>query len=214
MYISLNNEYIYLNFNSHPFLKISGPDDLYHVELREYLKNDDKSISVENFKVAGKSGLGWRTDFECPIEFYGDWEISVSKFIPSYGLRKIFTHRFNDYGKWVKFNLDTNDREECELWVERIKVYQSIHGCEVILNSKFDEINKKYLGYYSSHGIDFYKTYNIGRFPKMSTDFRTLDKRKEGVIWFGNWKTFWSYQHPRPWKFLNSQEIVDDILGL
>jgi hypothetical protein len=41
-----------------------------------------------------------------------------------------------------------------------------------------------------------------------------LDHRMEGVIWYGNWKTFWSYQHPRPWKTLSSQEIVDDILGL
>ena len=57
-------------------------------------------------------------------------------------------------------------------------------------------------------------TYNIGRFPKSSTDFRTVDHRKEGLIWYGNWKTFWSYQHPRVWTDLTSQEIVDDILGL
>jgi hypothetical protein len=36
----------------------------------------------------------------------------------------------------------------------------------------------------------------------------------EGVIWYGNWKTFWSYQHPRLWKNLSSQQIADDILGL
>ena len=41
-----------------------------------------------------------------------------------------------------------------------------------------------------------------------------MDSNKEGVIWYGNWKTFWSYQHPRLWKNLSSQEIVDDILGL
>ena len=47
-----------------------------------------------------------------------------------------------------------------------------------------------------------------------SNDFKTVDPRKDGLIWYGNWKTFWSYQHPRNWANLSSQEIVDDILGL
>ena len=34
------------------------------------------------------------------------------------------------------------------------------------------------------------------------------------IFGFGGLKLFWSYQHPRSWSFLNSQEIVDDILGL
>ena len=49
---------------------------------------------------------------------------------------------------------------------------------------------------------------------KNSSDWRTIDPRKEGLIWFGNWKTFWSYEHPRCWKQLTSKEIADDILGL
>jgi hypothetical protein len=63
-------------------------------------------------------------------------------------------------------------------------------------------------------GIDYYKTYNIGRFPKNSHDWRTIDPRQEGVIWYGNWKTFWSYQHPRLHSNLSSKEIIDDILSL
>ena len=76
------------------------------------------------------------------------------------------------------------------------------------------DLNKKLPNYYLTYGIDHYKTYNIGRYPKTSKDFKTVDHRKEGLIWFGHWKTFWSYQHPRLWKNLSSQEIVDDILGL
>ena len=130
------------------------------------------------------------------------------------GLSKIFVHRFNDYGKSVLFNLITKDIEEAQIWVDRIKLYQKIHGCRISINSDFEEINKSFESYYHTNGIDFYKTYNIGRFPKTSSDFRTMDHRKEGLIWYGNWKTFWSYQHPRKWTDLTSQEIVDDILGL
>ena len=73
---------------------------------------------------------------------------------------------------------------------------------------------QKFDSFYQTYGLNFYKTYNIGRFPKTSNDFKTVDPRKDGLIWYGNWKTFWSYQHPRNWANLSSQEIVDDILGL
>ena len=32
--------------------------------------------------------------------------------------------------------------------------------------------------------VAYYKTYNIGRFPKTSNDFRTLDQRKDGFVWW------------------------------
>jgi hypothetical protein len=143
-----------------------------------------------------------------------DFEISVSKLHPFYGMRKIFTHRYNDYSKLVRFNLKTENREELEIWLDRIHLYQEVHGCEIFINSKFDDVNKKFSTYYRTYDIDFYKTYNIGRYPKSSTDFRTMDMRMEGLIWFGNFKKFWSYQHPRNWNNLSSQEIIDDILGL
>ena len=84
----------------------------------------------------------------------------------------------------------------------------------MFLNTNFDDINKKYPTYYQVDSIDYYKTYNIGRYPKSSTDFRTLDYRMEGLIWFGNWKTFWSYQHPRSWNLISNEQIVEDILGI
>lgn len=214
MYITLNSEQIVFNVNPSVHVRVGGPDKLYYVELREYKKNEDQSLYVEGYKISSGSYPRWRVDFSCPIEFYFDFEIQIFKYVPDYGMSKIFVHRFNDYGKHVLFNLKTDDKEEAFLWTERIKEYQKIHGCKVVLNSKFVEINKIFGDYYSTYGIDFYKTYNIGRFPKTSSDFRTVDKRMEGVIWYGNWKTFWSYQHPRIWKNLSSQEIVDDILGL
>ena len=213
MYFSLNEERVIMNFNPYPYLRISGPDKYYHVEMREYIDNDDTSLSVDGYKVS-PTDAGWRTWFGVPIEFYGDFEISISKYIPDYGLKRIYTHRYNDYGKLVKFNMDTRDFDECNLWVERVLEYKKIHGCRILINTPFDKINKSFSDYYSTTNIDFYKTYNIGRFPKQSTDFKTVDPRMEGQIWYGNWKKFWSYQHPRCWKNLSSKEIIDDILGL
>lgn len=214
MYITLNSEQIVFNFNPCVHVRVGGPDALYYVELREYKKNEDNSLYVEGYKISSGSYPRWRVDFTIPIEFYYDFEIQICKYVPDYGMTKILVHRYNDYGKYVLFNLNTQDKDEAFLWAERVKEYQKIHGCKVVLNSNFDEINKIFQNYYVTYGMDYYKTYNIGRFPKTSTDFRTVDHRKEGFIWYGNWKTFWSYQHPRCWKNLSSQEIVDDILGL
>ena len=213
MYFSLNEERVVLNFNPYPYVKITGPDELYYVEMREYVDNDDKSFSIDSYKVS-PTRAAWRNYFGVPIEFYGEFEISISKYVPNYGIKKIYTHRYNDYGIFVRFNLETDDLDECVLWVERVMEYKKIHGCKPLINTRFDEVNKKFSDYYSINNIDYYKTYNIGRFPKRSTDFKTLDARQEGLIWYGNWKKFWSYQHPRCWKTLSSQEIIDDILGL
>jgi hypothetical protein len=181
--------------------------------MREYVDNDDISLSIDGYKVS-VTDKGWRNWFNVPIEFYGEFEISISKYIPNYGIKKIYTHRYNDYGKFVRFNLQTDNLDECVLWVERVMEYKKIHGCKPLINTRFDEVNKKFSDYYNINNIDYYKTYNVGRFPKKSTDFKTLDARQEGLIWYGNWKKFWSYQHPRCWKTLSSQEIIDDILGL
>ena len=129
-------------------------------------------------------------------------------------MNKIFVHRFCDYSKLVKFNLKTENYDECKLLVSRVEEYVRIHGCNPIFETPFDDLNKKFINYYNIPSIDAYKTYNIGRFPKDSTDFRTLDHRKKDMIWFGNWKVFWSYQHPRKWNEISSKEIADDILGL
>jgi hypothetical protein len=214
MFISLNNEYITMDFNPYPRLKVRGPEELYHVELREYPNGEDVSRVVDAYRIAAGKNKIWREEFLVPIEFYMDFEISVSKFHPYYGMRKIFTHRYNDYSKLVRFNLHTENREELEIWLDRIRLYQEVHGCEIFIDSRFDDVNKKFSTYYRTYEIDFYKTYNISRYPKASTDFRTMDMRMEGYIWFGNFKKFWSYQHPRNWNNLSSQQIIDDILGL
>ncbi len=211
MFINVNNENIEIKFDPHIYVNVWGPEHFYYVEVREYVKDNPESKFVEGFHFNRNADIVKDYNFYYFGEFYGDYEISVFKFVKNVGLQKIYTHRYNDCGQLVHFNLITDNIEDAKIWVKSIDEYQKKHGCIVKVNSKFEEINTLY----SNDTQSPYKTYNIGRIPKTSTDFKSVgEKRKHGNLWFGNWKVFWSYQHPRNWKELTSKEISDDILGL
>jgi len=210
----VNDIKIYIDLNSGIRVNVVGPDNCYYVEVREYPKNEDNSLYLEGYHIFKNPPSSFRDTFILPIEFFVDFEISIYRFVDKEGLVKVFSHRYNDLNQSVLFKLSTKSIDEANLWVEKINKYKKYHGCEVTIESDFDDINKKSDTFYQTTNITPYKTYRIGRFPKNSNDYRTYDKRKEGLIWFGNWKTFWSYQHPRPWKLLSSENIIEDILGL
>lgn len=211
MFINVNNEKIEIKFDPYIYVKVWGPEHFYYVEVREYVKDNPESKFVEAFYFDKDAILVKDNNFYFYGEFYGDYEISIFKFVQNVGLQKIYTHRYNDCGQLVQFNLVTDNIEDAKVWIKSIDEYQKKHGCIVKINSKFDELNSLY-----SNSIESpYKTYNIGRFHKTSTDFKSIgETRKHGSLWFGNWKVFWSYQHPRNWKELSAKEISDDILGL
>lgn len=214
MFIETNNEKIIISFNPYPSVSIMGPEKFYYVELREFVDNEPYSRIVESFEITNELDSDWvEFDFKCFIEFFIDFEISIYKFIDKQGLVRIFSHRFTENGQPIRFNLHSKDENDCKIWVERILEYKRIKSCFINLNSFYKEIND-ISDISLEDDNDYYKTYNIGRFPKTSLDFRTLDERSEGLIWLGNWKKFWSYQHPRFWMDLTPKEIIDDILGL
>ncbi len=211
MFINVNNEKIEIKFDPYIYVNVWGPEHFYYVEVREYVKDNPESKFVEGFHFNRNADIVKDYNFYFFSEFYGDYEISIFKFVKNVGLQKIYTHRYNDCGQLVQFNLITDNIEDAKIWVKSIDEYHKKHGCIVKVNSKFDEINS----IYSNETQSPYKTYNIGRFPKTSTDFKSVgETRKHGNLWFGNWKVFWSYQHPRNWKELSAKEISDDILGL
>lgn len=212
MYTQVNNEKIKLDFNQGIKCSVEGPDMYYYVQVSEFIDNDETPQYVEGYSVTGRD-INNGT-FSLPIEFYMDFEITVSKTINGVGLTKIFSHRFNDYGKYVKFQIETKDFDEGKLWLSQIRKYEQKRGCKIILESPFPKLNMNFETYYNVKNIVPYKTYRLGRFPKDSDDFRTTDERCEGLIWFGSWKKFWSYQHPRSWNKINSLEIATDILGI
>ena len=211
MFINVNNEKIEIKFDPYIYVNVWGPEHFYYVEIREYVKDNPESKFVEGFHFNRNANIVKDYNFYFFGEFYGDYEISIFKFVKNVGLQKIYTHRYNDCGQIVQFNLITDDIDDARIWTKSIDEYQKKHGCIVKINSKFEEINNLYTTDVKSQ----YKTYNIGRFPKTSTDFKSVgETRKHGNLWFGNWKVFWSYQHPRNWKELSAKEISDDILGL
>lgn len=213
MYFAVNEELILIDFNPFISVRVIGKDNYYLIELREYKKNQNDSFWLDSFITTNYEHREVKALY-CGIEFYMDFEINVYKFIENVGIVLIFTHRFNDRGKLVRFNLVSDSKDEVELWNRKILEYKNIHGCKTIVQSKFDSINKSHDFYHETSSITPYKTYNIGKFPKISKDFKSRDPRTPGIIHLGYWKTIWSYQNPRPWNNLNSEEIANDILGL
>jgi hypothetical protein len=212
MYITINKEQIDIRLNPYIYVNVLGSDTLYYVELREYVNNSEESKFVEGYHFNRDGSYVQSFDFSFFGEFYGDYEISIYKFVINVGLQRIYTHRYNDCGKLVEFYLDTNNIDDANTWVESILGYQKKHGCIVKLSSRFEELNNQFK---YDNNLPIYKTYNIGRFEKISTDYKSVgESRKYGKLWFGNWKVFWSYQHPRNWKGLSAKNISDDILGL
>jgi hypothetical protein len=211
MFIIVNNERIEIKFDPYIYVNVWGPEHFYYVEVREYVKDNPESKFVEGFHFNRNANIVKDYNFYFFGEFYGDYEISIFKFVKNVGLQKIHSHRYNDCGQLVQFNLVTDNIEDAKIWTKSIDEYQKKHGCIVKVNSKFEEINNQY----STEIQSPYKTYNIGRFHKTVNDFKSIgETRKYGNLWFGNWKVFWSYQHPRNWKELSAKEISDDILGL
>jgi hypothetical protein len=214
MLLQINNVQILLNFNNGISVRIIGPDKYYYVEVLEYKKNQDLPVIVESYHITNDKSLSQPSEFKLPIKFYFDFEIQIYKVVLNQGLKKIYTHRFNEFGKVIKFNLKTKDYNEAIYWLGYINNYCRLNSCLKIIKSDFSEINHQTNKLFLGKEVESYKTYDIGRFPKSSNDWRTIDPRKEGMIWFGNWKTFWSYEHPRCWTNLTSEEIIKDILGL
>jgi hypothetical protein len=214
MFIETNNEKIFLSFNPHLRLEILGVEKMYYVELREFVDNEPFSRVIESYEITSDSNSDWgESIFGCFIEFFFDFEIVIYKYVDRVGLTRIFTHRFTENGQTILFNLHSKDKNDCKIWAERILEYKRKKSCFISINSFFKEINELSDIKFTDDS-EYYKTYNIGRFPKTSLDFRSTDERSEGLVWMGNWKKFWSYQHPRFWGDLSPKEIIDDILGL
>ena len=213
MYFQIGNEKISLDFNQGINVRCDGSDMMYYVECLEYTGIDPIPRIVEGFHFTNQDFWSYKL-FELPIEFYMDFEIVVYRFDEQFDLKRIFSHRFNENDQLIKFKLDTENEKEARIWLEKVFEYKDKKGCHIDVHSKFESINRFSEIRYKDRNLTPYKTYRIGRYNKDSNDWKTVDPRKENLIWFGNWKTFWSYQHPRLWKNLSSEEIAKDILGL
>lgn len=213
MYFQIGTEKIFLDFNNGITARVYGPDSLYYVEIVEYRGNDHSPVSIGG-NIISHDGNWVQYEFQIPIEFHFDFEVKFYKFNPEFGIHNFYSHKFNDYGQVVRFIIEPHSLEEGFMWLKEIKKYSRKRGCIIQTVSPYPELEFFSDTRYQTRDLTPYKTYKLGRYPKVSNDWKTIDPRKEGLIWFGNWKTFWSYQHPRNWKDLSSYEIAIDILGL
>jgi hypothetical protein len=215
MYTKINNVGIHYFLENGVRVRVEGPDNYYYVEIREYPKNSTESYYLEGYHLIKEPSSCYGVQvFQYDVKFYYDFELLVYKLDVNHGLVQIFHHRFDDREKLVLFNIDSHDLKEATLWYEKCLLYTDLHGCKPVIRTHFDELNHRNKNYFSTDVFEFYKVYSIGRYPKISQDFRSIgDQRVENTTWFGLWKKFWSYEHPREWKLLTSEEIVDDILG-
>jgi hypothetical protein len=216
MFTKIDDITIQMDFNNGIKVHVKGPDLFYYVEIYEYEKNSNVPKYLEGHQIHSipmDEAPFWK-QFKFDARFYMDFEIRISRVDKNEGIQLVHTHRYNDRGRYVKFEIINKNKVETELWVNRINKYCEIHKCIPVIKTDFTDINHRNKNFFLTDGIEYYRTYKIGRFPKVSKDFKTMDPRKKGFLWFGFWKIFWSYEHPRNWKHLISQEVVDDILGL
>lgn len=210
MYFSLNQEKIIFHQNNGITVRVNGPEELYYVEVREFLSGKNQSFYLEGYPVCLSGKEGVKTEFNLPIRFYGDLETTIYKFRDGKKTTRIFTHRYNDYGKLVRFKFDTESIEDSDVWFNLVMDYRKLHGCKVMIDSPYSHYNEKINGNFDPIDIDYYKTYHIGRYPKSHEEWNPIIPSNEGV----NWKKFWSFDHPRDWSGLTAEEIGKDILGL
>lgn len=216
MFTKIDDIIVKTNFNDGIEVSVTGPDLYYYIEILEYEKGSNTLKYVEGHQIHSvpHDDAPFFKKLKFCASFYMDFEIRVYRTDNNEGLQLVHTHRYNDRGRYVMFDVINKDLEETKGWIERIDKYCEIRGCKPIIKTLFTEINHKNKNFFITSGIEYYKTYRIGRFPKSSYDFKSRDPTIKGFLWFGNWKKFWSYEHPRNWINLNSQMIVDDILGL
>jgi len=210
MYFSLNQEKIVFHQNNGITVRINGPEDFYYVEVREFLSGKNQSFYLDGYPVCLSGKEGVKTEFNLPIRYYGDLETTIYKCIDGKKSTRVFTHRYNDYGKLVRFKFDTESVKDSEIWYDLVMEYKKIYGCKVVIDSPFDHINKRVNNNFELIDIDYYKTYYIGRYPKVYEEWNPKIPHNEGV----RWKKLWSFEHPRNWVDLSPEEIGKDILGL
>ena len=169
--------------------------------------------------------------------FYCDWIIEVTAWHDKYGFIMLDYHRYNDYGKNVQINLDTEDWDELCTWIGVAFEYKKIHKCNLhftIKNKKLRMGAEKTFGVtfmtWGSSVMDCYATYTLGRYlPDNESDHTFTYIGEDGIE-----KTIpnpypeacppgkrycitnlmYACDHPRDWHKLSSEEIAKDVLGL
>ena len=107
---------------------------------------------------------------------------------------------YNEVNKNILFRLDTIHSDEFSMWYDIIESEAVVRGfipTIIHFNESFDTNL-------------YYKIYNVGRFVQNGTS----EEHGYPNNFWGLFRYFWSWNQPRDWRYLNSQQIVEDIIGI
>lgn len=198
-----------VTFNSRPKIDIIGdiPID-YYVEVYEFRKNVKELISSYRINT---------NNFVCYLrEWYGDYQIDVFSWDKERGMIKAFDHRYNDEGKKVLINLDTNHINEALVWLYKAIEYRDLHKCELHIKSQYkndiEDVDKSITVVDNINERDYYAIYHIGKYDIHGWSGALTDTIYDCVL--AKNSTYCSFRNPRDWHNLSIDDIASDILGL
>lgn len=151
--------------------------------------------------------------------FFYEAKVQLICFDEEEGTKVIAEDWFDPAGKSVKVVLDTADRHEAFMWIEQALEFGRKWRCGISIEC-LPEIAERAKSIYreadfSGAAIDHYATYHIGRYDMIAEGPNKYGMQMQNKGWVnGGSKMFRSFSNPRDWKFLHSEQIARDILGL
>lgn len=151
--------------------------------------------------------------------FFYEAKVQLICFDEEEGTKVVAEDYFDPAGKRVKVVLDTYDRHEAFVWIEQALEFGRKWSCEISIECDptiAERASKIYRDAdFSGSHMDFYATYHIGRYDMMAEGPNKYGMQMQSKGWIsGGFKMFRSFSNPRDWKFLHSEQIARDILGL
>lgn len=200
----------FITFNSRLKIDIIGGIKCDHlIEIYEY-RNGNKEF-IQDFI------LPTNNFFTYLREWYGDYQIEIYDWHEDIGLHKLFEHRYNDEGKSVLINLDTEKLSEALVWFNKSLEYKDIHKCDLFIKSNFKDdiknIDNSIIMVDEIIEDNYYAIYHIGKYDTEYEWNRRLTENDYKYILTKN-LTYCSYRNPRDWHNLSLDDIAGDILGL
>jgi hypothetical protein len=168
-----------ITFNPNPKITIHSDGEPYvefdgQLVKKQYLvcwyvfdieTNRMKYIDANIIVGQPKGGFVW---YEKPYTKYHNWYIVVKHFYPSHGFVDLYEHSYNVRGKNVTIHLDSTDKEEVLSWLDVIKDFKILHGCNILATTYVDSLRMnsydfldKNLQAYGSIRDDTYASYTI-----------------------------------------------------
>lgn len=151
--------------------------------------------------------------------FFHNLKVELICFDEQNGWKVVDSEQFDPYHKPVKMIIDSDNKHETYLWIEQCKEFGKKWNCDIHIscNPEFkqraSEIYKDVK--FDTDGPDFYATYHIGRYNILEEGPMKYGLQMQHKGWVnGGCKIFRSFSQPRDWKFLHSEQVARDILGL